>query len=114
MIEYYNKDEFMTTPVELLSITETQSAQDPRGNVVSLLQKESMVLHIGDHEYDVRDLVYRLLRAECDTMALMETVADLQAKVEVLEKQMIARKSENDYSERTLDDFISKRLEAYW
>lgn len=107
MIEYFDKEEFMKASVELHSVTETQDVLGPRGNVIMPLIKEnSFVLHIGDRGYDVRDLVYRLLRAEGEIMALMDKVADLQTHVQVLEDKMSAKEPEIDNNSKILDDFL--------
>ena len=107
MIEYFDKEEFMKAPVELRSVTETQNVLGPRGNVIMpLIQEQSVVLHIGDRDYDVRDLVYRLLRAEGEVAMLMDKVADLQTHVRVLEDKMSAREPEIDNNSKLLDDFL--------
>ena len=65
MIECFDKEEFMKAPVELHSVTETYDVLGPRNNVIMpFIKEQSVVLHIGDRDYDIRDLVYRLLRAE--------------------------------------------------
>jgi sirohydrochlorin ferrochelatase len=69
-------------------------------------QERSIVLHIGNRNYDVRDLVYRLLRAEGEVMALMDKVADLQTHVRVLEDKMSAREPEIDNNSKILEDFL--------
>lgn len=108
MIEYFDKKEFMKAPVELHSVTESYDVLGPRNNVIMpFVQEQSIVLHIGDHDYDVRDLVRRLLRAECDVVALMSTVADLKTQIEVLEEQMRDREAESNYNTKALDDFIN-------
>ena len=107
MIEWYDKEEFMKAPVELHSTTETYDALGPRGNVIMpFVQEQSIVLHIGDRDYDIRDLVYRLLRAEGEVMALMDKVADLQTHVQVLEDKMSAREPEIDNNSKILKDFL--------
>lgn len=82
MIECYNKEEFMKAPVEITFVKETCDAIGMSGRVIMpFVYEQSIVLHVGDHDYDVRDLIYRLLRAEGEVMALMEKVADLQTHV---------------------------------
>ena len=107
MIEYYNKDEFLSAPIEITSIKEIFDAIDMSGRVIMpFVQEQSLVLHIGDRDYDVRDLVYRLLRAEGEVMALMEKVADLQTHIQVLEDKMGAQEPEVSYDMKALDDYI--------
>ena len=108
MIEYFDKKDFMKAPVKLHSTTESYDVLGPRNNVIMpLVQEQSIVLHIGDHEYDVQDLVRRLLRAEYDVMALMGAVADLKTQIEELEQQMRDREAESNYNMKALDDFIN-------
>lgn len=107
MIEYFDKEEFMKAPVELHSVTEIQEALGPRGNVIMpFMQEKSIVLHIGDRDYDIRDLVYRLLRAEGEVMAFMDKVADLQTHVRALEDKMSVRELESEYDTKALDEYI--------
>lgn len=107
MIEYFDKEEFMKAPVELHSVTETYDVLGPRNDVIMpFIGEQSIVLHIGGRDYDIRDLVYRLLRAEGEVMALMDKVADLQTHVRVLEDKMRARKIEPEYDTKVLDEYI--------
>lgn len=107
MIEYFDKKEFMKAPTFATIEQEINDVVCDRGNsVMSLPQEQSIVLHIGDRNYDVRDLVYRLLRAEGEIMALMETVTDLQGHVQALEDKMNAREPEIDNNSKLLDDFL--------
>lgn len=107
MIEYFDKEEFMKAPVKFQSVTETYDVLGPRNNVIMpFVQEKSIVLHIGDRDYDIRDLVYRLLRAESEVMALMDKVADLQTHVSQLEDKMGAQETEVSYDTKVLDDYI--------
>ena len=108
MIEHFDKEEFMKAPVELYSVTETYDVLGPRNNIIMpLMKEESVVLHIGNRDYDIRDLVYRLLRAEGEVMALMDKVADLQTHVRVLEDKMSTREPEISYDSKLLEDFLT-------
>ena len=107
MIECFDKEEFMKAPVELHSVTETYEASGPHGSVIMpFIKEQSFVLCIGGRDYDVRDLVYRLLRAESEVIALMEKVADLQTHVRVLENKMSVREVESEYDTKVLDEYI--------
>ena len=107
MIEWYNKEEFMKAPVEIVTTRETCDAVDIGGRVIMpFIQEPSLVLCIGGGEYDVRDLVYRLLRAEGEVMTLMEKVVDLQTHVWTLEDKMSAREPESEYDTKILDEYI--------
>ena len=108
MIEYFDKDEFMKAPTFATIEQKTEYAVCGRDNSVKpwQLQEQSIVLHIGDRDYDVRDLVYRLLRAEGEVMALMDKVFDLQAHVQVLEDKMSVRELEPEYDTKILDEYI--------
>lgn len=107
MIEWFDKEEFMKAPVELHSVTETYDVLGPHNNVIMpFAQEQSIVLHIGGRDYDVRDLVYRLLRSEGEVMALMSTVADLQTRIQTLEGKMNAKETEPEYDTKVLDEYI--------
>ena len=108
MIEYFDKEEFMKAPLFATIEQDTQYAVCGReSKVISLRSQEpSIVLHIGDRDYDVRDLVYRLLRAEGEVMMLMDKVADLQNYVQVLKDKMNSREPKIDNNSRLLDDFL--------
>ena len=108
MIEYFDKEEFMKAPIFATIEQETQYAVVGRDDRVRpwQSQEQGIVLHIGDRDYDVRDLVYRLLRAEGEVMALMEKVADLQTHVQVLEDKMSVREPEINYDTTVLDEYI--------
>lgn len=107
MIECFDKEEFMKAPVEIHSVTETQGILGSCGNVIMpFAQEKSIVLHIGDRDYDIKDLVYRLVRAEGEIMALMDKIADLQTHVRTLEDKMSVRKIEPEYDTKVLDDYI--------
>ena len=108
MIEYFDKEEFMKAPMFATIEKETEYAVCDRGNRVKPWQQsqERVVLHIGDRDYDIRDLVYRLLRAEGEVMALMDKVADLQTHVRVLKDKMNVREPELEYDTKVLDEYI--------
>ena len=107
MINSFDKEIFMKAPTFATIEQETEYAVCDRGNrIMPLPQEQSIILHIGDRDYDVRDLVYRLLRAEGEVMALMEKVADLQTHVQVLEDKMSVREIEPEYDAKVLDEFI--------
>lgn len=108
MIECFNKEEFMKVPLFATIEQETQYAVCGRDNKVIpwQSQEQSIVLHIGDRDFDVRDLVYRLLRAEGEVMALMDKVVDLQGRVSQLEDKISAREIEPEYDTKVLDEYI--------
>ena len=108
MIECFDKEEFMKAPAFATIEQETEYAVCGRDNRVVPWQSQerSIVLHIGDRDYDIRDLVYRLLLAEGEVAALMDKVADLQTHVRVLEDKMSARKIEPEYDTKVLDEYI--------
>ena len=108
MIEYFDKEDFMKAPTFVTIEQETEYAVCNRDSKVMPWQPQepSIVLHIGDRDYDVRDLVYRLWRAEGEVMMLMEKVADLQTHVQALEDKMSAREVEPKYDTKVLDEYI--------
>lgn len=104
MIEHFDKEEFMKAP----TFATIEQEIEYTGCDARFLQpqEQSIMLHIGDRDYDVRDLVYRLLRAEDEVMTLMEKVVDLQTHVRVLEDQMSAIEPVIDYNYKVLEDFL--------
>ena len=108
MIEYFDKEDFMKAPTFVTIEQETEYAVCNRDSKVMPWQPQepSIVLHIGDRDYDVRDLVYRLLRAEGEVMMLMDKVVDLQTHVQVLEDKMSAIEPEIDNNSKILYDFL--------
>ena len=107
MIEWYDKEEFMKAPVELQSITETQNVLGPRGNILMPLRQErTVMLHIGDKEYDIRDLIYRLLRAEAEIESLVTTVSSLQTRMDQLADEQIDMHQDTD----ALEEYIKGAL----
>lgn len=105
MIECFNKEEFMKAPV-FTTIEYAVCDEGDREKPLLLQEEPGIILHIGDRDYDVRDLVYRLLRAEGEVMVLMEKVADLQGHVQVLKDKMDIRDFEIDNNSKLLDDFL--------
>ena len=82
MIECYTKEDFMRQPIEVTAIRETCDAIDIGGRVIMPFpQEQTILLHVGGSEYDIRDLVWRIVRADRE-------VFDLQTKVEALEEKM--------------------------
>ena len=65
MIKGFDKEAFMREPVEIEIKREMQELP-VFDNTARLLapMEQSIVLHVGGQDYDIRELVYRLLRAE--------------------------------------------------
>ena len=91
MVHEFDEEAFMREPVE---IEVRQEMQEPpvHDYAVGLLapMEQSIFIHVGGQDYDVRDLVYRLLRAEQDLQILRADfegiTAELLARVSHLEE----------------------------
>lgn len=87
MIKGFNQEDFMSQPLSVDVTQETQYACDCFGNTVAAFPTEqTIMIAVGGTEYDVRDLVWRLLRAEEATYDLQTQVAQLLHRIEELER----------------------------
>ena len=78
MIEYFDKEEFMSQPVEVEISQEDSYARDTLGNTVAAFPtKQTVVINIGGEEHDVRDLVWRLKYAEANIDQLCKRLCEL-------------------------------------
>jgi hypothetical protein len=72
----------MHQPAEIKIERETQDIMDLAGNrILGFPQEQTLVICVGGKDYDIRDLVWRIMRADRE-------VFDLQNKVEALEEKM--------------------------
>ena len=87
MIEQFTKEEFMHQPVEIrVESTYMPLEADKDYGIKPLPLEQTIVLHVGGEDYDVRDLIWRLHEAEmriCElvdrTERLEHVVADLKS-----------------------------------
>lgn len=92
MIDSFDKEMFMMSPVTLTSERETQEVLGPRGNpITQLLKEQTIMLHIGEHDYDIRDLVWRLMRADAEVAMLLNKVETLEKRVQELETHRLVQ-----------------------
>lgn len=77
----------MRQPLSVDITQELQYARDCRGNTVAAFPTEqTIMITVGGQEYDVKELVWRLLRAESATYDLQTHVAQLLHRIEELER----------------------------
>lgn len=86
MINSFDKENFMQEPTSIDIQQEVQYAYGNLGNtaVAAFPMEQSVVLHIGERDYDVRELVYRLIEAEHNIYDLQHHIAQLYAAIDEL------------------------------
>ena len=89
MINSFDLENFMQEPVSIDIQQEVQYAYGDLSNnpVAAFPMERSVVLHIGERDYDVRDLVQRLLEAERNICDLQHHIAQLYAAIDELKQQ---------------------------
>lgn len=89
MVEYFDKEQFLTEPVtiEVVRDMDDLSLHCDDVNVVRPVEP-SIYIHVGGYDYDVRELIYRLLHAESEihdltsvTQEMQLSIANLQAEI---------------------------------
>lgn len=93
MIYGFDKEEFMNEPVFATIEQNIMEAIGPRGNVIHpFADEQTIVIHVGGQDYDLRDLIWRIfenerkintLENQVDT--LVGVVTDLKTRLEVQE-----------------------------
>lgn len=87
MIEQFTKEEFMHQPMEVrIENTYVPLETDRNCGIMPQALEQTIVLHVGGEDYDIRDLVWRLHEAEmriCEladrTTRLEQVTADLKS-----------------------------------
>ena len=87
MIEQFTKEEFMHQPMEVRVENTYVPLEANRGcGIIPQALEQTIVLHVGGQDYDIRDLVWRLHEAEmriCEladrTTRLEQVAADLKS-----------------------------------
>ena len=89
MINSFDLEKFMQEPVSIDIQQEVQYAYGNLGNntVAAFPTGQSIVLHIGERDYDVRELVQRLLEAEYNIYDLQHHISQLYAAIDELKQQ---------------------------
>lgn len=87
-------------PVSIEFQQEVQYAYGDLGNtaVAAFPMERSVVLHIGERDYDVRELVNRLIEAEYNIYDLQSRVGQLCAQIDELKQQHSENRLFNDFS----------------
>lgn len=80
MIHSFDKEAFMQAPVKIEIQQEVREipTQDNRAFLLQPMER-SLVLSIGDQDYDVRELVWRLLSAERQLWSMEYKIQQLEA-----------------------------------
>lgn len=89
MIEYFDKEQFLTEPVTIEVVNDVNDLPLHCDDVRVVRPVEpSICIHVGEYDYDVRELIYRLIHAESQihdltsiARAMQDTLANLQADV---------------------------------
>lgn len=85
MIKGFDYEEFISQPISIDITQEMQYAR--RGNTIAAFPTErSIMINIGGKDYDVKDLIWRLERAEAATYDLQALCAQLFHRIEELEQ----------------------------
>lgn len=100
MINSFDKEKFMQEPVSIDIQQEVQYAYGDLGNtaVAAFPTGQSIILHVGEKDYDVRDLVRRLLEAEYNIYDLQHHISQLYAQIDELKQQHSEKRLFNDFS----------------
>lgn len=107
MINSFDLEKFMQEqeqePVSIEFQQEVQYAYGDLSNtaVAAFPMERSVVLHIGERDYDVRELVNRLLVAEHNIYDLQSRVSQLYAQIDELKQQHSENRLFNDFSNIT-------------
>lgn len=89
MIKSFNKEEFMSQPVQVEISQDTEYAQNIHGNTIAAFPTgQTVVINVGGEEYDVRDLVWRLKCAEANIDQLCERLVKLDCCCHDLESRL--------------------------
>ena len=93
MIYVFDKEEFMNQPVFATIEQNIMEAIDPRGNVIHPFadNEQSIVIHVGGNDYDVRDLVWRIFENESRINTLENQVDALIDAVKILKTRLEAQ-----------------------
>lgn len=77
MIEHYNKEDFMCQPIEIMVTREACGT-------MSFPQEQTLLFHICGKDYDIRDLIWRIIRADGEIFELQNKIKALEEKVREL------------------------------
>lgn len=89
MIKHFNKDEFMSQPVQVEVSQEESYAYDTLGNTIATFPtRQTIVINVGGEEHDVRDLVWRLKCAEANIDQLCSRLSKLDCYCHDLEGRL--------------------------
>lgn len=104
MIEQFTRTEFMHQPVEArIENTYVPLEADNDFNIRPQALEQTIVLHVGGEDYDIRDLIWRLHDAEKHICRLTERVAILEEAVGDIQSQKISTVELDQYINTIVD-----------
>ena len=78
MIDSFYKEQFIHQPIDITIEEDTLEARAPNGHIVAQWSGERAIsINIGNNDYDVRDLVWRIFENESRINALENQVDNL-------------------------------------
>lgn len=91
MIEQFTKEEFMHQPMEVrIENTYVPLEADKNCGIIPQTLEQTIVLHVGGEDYDIRDLVWRLHEAEMRICELADRTTRLEQVAAGLESAAIS------------------------
>ena len=85
MIYGFNKEEFMNQPAFATIEQDTMEAIGPRGDIIHpFVGEQTIVIHVGGQDYNLRVLVYRIFENEMKIATLENRVNNLVCAIEDL------------------------------
>jgi hypothetical protein len=86
MIEQFTKEEFMHQPMEIsIENTYVPLEADRERDIKPQFLEQTIVMHVGGRDYDIRDLVWRLHEAEMRMCELEDRITRLEHAFKCIE-----------------------------
>lgn len=94
MIYGFNKEEFMNQPVFATIEQDTMEAIGPRGDIIHpFVGEQTIVIHVGGQDYDVRELVWKLESQEMEIYILKDKIEYLMVEIHNLNMRLAAQEN---------------------
>ena len=91
MIDSFDKEIFMSQPVDITCEQEVIDYEMLSGLPRSILREQTIIIHIGDADYDLRDLIWRLISAEANVDKLVDRVNALERRLDQNEDEVVTQ-----------------------